>query len=105
MAIWVISFRTKYATRMMQACSFRFYQIKQLLADYEQYVIYQVDEEKGSARIEFTEDIPDELNKEISEYISHYFTIARNKLYSHYDMVMETKYEDGEELIFPLELY
>lgn len=105
MAIWVISFRTKYATRMMQACSFRFYQIKQLLADYEKYVIYKVEEEKSFARIEFTEDFPDELNKKVSEYISNYFTIARNKLYSHYDMVMETKYEDGEELIFPPELY
>ena len=105
MAILRINFKTKYALRIMQAQSFRLHQIKLLLADYEKYVIYKVDEEKGSARIEFTEDIPDELNKEVSEYISNYFTIARNKIYTHYDMVMETKYENGEELIFPPELY
>lgn len=105
MAILRINLSTKYAVRIMQAQSFRLHQIKQLLADYEQYVIYEIGDEGSFVRIKFSEDMPDELNKEVSEYISHYFTIARNKIYSHYDMVMETKYENGEELVFPPELY
>lgn len=105
MAILRINFSTKYAVRIMQAQSFRLHQIKLLLADYEKYVIYEVEDEGRFVRIKFSEDFPDELNKEVSEYISRYFTIARNKIYTHYDMVMETKYENGEELIFPPELY
>ena len=105
MADLSIQLRTKYATESLQARSFRLYQIKQLLADYEKYVIYEVEDEGRIVRIKFSEDFPDELNKEVSEFISNYFNIARRKMDTYYDMTMEMKYENGEELIFPPELY
>lgn len=105
MADLIIQFHTKYATESMHARSFRLYQIKQLLSDYEKYVIYEIENEGRFIRIKFSEDIPDKLNKEVSEYISNYFNIARRKMDSYYDMTMEMKYENGEELIFPPKLY
>nr|DAN24724.1 MAG TPA: hypothetical protein [Caudoviricetes sp.]DAO09466.1 MAG TPA: hypothetical protein [Caudoviricetes sp.] len=104
MAFLTIRFNTKYALRFMQARSFRLHQIKQMLAEYEPHVIYNIDEEKHVAEITFSDTFPDELNKEISERISNYFTIARNKVDSYYDIAMEMKYENGEELIFPSRL-
>lgn len=105
MAELTIQLHTKYATESLHAHSFRFYQIKQLLAEYEPHVIYKIDEEKCKVSIEFDETFPDELNKEVSEFISNYFNIARRKMDTYYDMTMEMKYENGEELVFPPRLY
>lgn len=104
MANLIIQFDTKYAARTMEARSFRLHQIKLMLADYAQYVIYEVEDDGCFVHIKFSEDFPDELNKEVSKRISNYFTIAHNKLDSYYDIGMEMKYEKGEELIFPSRL-
>lgn len=95
MAELLLSFRTKRNARVMLAHSFRLHEIKQMLSQYGNDVIYDVENNKV-IDIHLSETISEEKDKEISSLLADYFDRNYKKIYTYIDIAKETEYTNGE---------
>ena len=89
-------FKGKYASGTMLASSFRLDDIKQMLVNYEEDVIYIKDETKSTVNIILSSTLSEEKDKEISILLRDYFHEYRRKLGTCLDFPKYIKYEDWE---------
>ena len=89
-------FKGKYASGTMLASSFRLDDIKQMLVNYGEDVIYIKDETKSIVNIILPSTLSEEKDKEISILLRDYFHEYRRKLGTCLDFPKYIKYEDWE---------
>ena len=91
MATLLLSFKTKRNARVMLANSFRLHEIKQMLSQYGNDIVYDVEENK-TAHIRLSETISEEKDNEISSLLANYFDRNYNKVDTYPDIAKEMEY-------------